>query len=32
MGAVGESLGLFFKGGEDIVEINTIISALPWGS
>lgn len=32
MGVVGESLGLFFKRGEDTVEINTIISALSWGS
>lgn len=32
MGAVQESRGLFFKGGEDTVEINKIISALSWGS
>lgn len=32
MGVVGVSLGLFFKGGENTVEINTIISALSWGS
>lgn len=32
MGAVGESRGLFLKESENIVEINTIISALSWGS
>lgn len=32
MDALRESLGLFLKGDEDTFGINTLISALSWGS